>query len=90
MSHDKRQQALFNAVAKLLRPLVRVLLRNGIPVAAFTDVAKHVYVDVAAQEFNVVGRKQTNSRVATITGLSRKEVKRIQAIEGIGDPVDIV
>ena len=90
MSHDKRQQALFNAIAKLLRPLVRVLLRNGIPVAAFTDVAKHVYVDVAAQEFNVAGRKQTNSRVATITGLSRKEVKRIKEIEGIGDPIDIV
>jgi len=90
MSHDKRQQALFNAIAKLLRPLVRVLLRNGIPFAAFTDVAKHVYVDVAAQEFNVAGRKQTNSRVATITGLSRKEVQRIKAIEGIGDPIDIV
>ena len=67
MSHDQRQKALFNAIGKLLKPLVRVLLRNGIPYAAFADVAKHVYVDVAAQEFNLPGRKQTNSRIATIT-----------------------
>ena len=90
MSHDQRQKALFNAIGKLLRPLVRVLLRNGIPYAAFADVAKHVYVDVAAQEFNLPGRKQTNSRIATITGLSRKEVQRIGAMEGIGDPIEIV
>lgn len=90
MSHDQRQKALFNAIGKLLRPLVRLLLRNGIPYAAFADVAKHVYVDVAAQEFNLPGRKQTNSRVATITGLSRKEVQRISAMEGIGDPIEIV
>lgn len=90
MSHEQRQKALFNAIGKLLRPLVRVLLRNGIPYAAFADVAKHVYVEVAAQEFNLPGRKQTNSRIATITGLSRKEVQRIGALEGIGDPIEIV
>ena len=48
-----QQQALFAAILKLLRPLVRILLRNGVPYGAFADIAKRVYVDVAAQEFGV-------------------------------------
>jgi hypothetical protein len=67
-----------------------MLLRHGIPYAAFADLAKHEYVSVADEEFAVSGRKQTNSRVATITGLSRKEVQRVKALEGIGDPIEIV
>ena len=90
MSHDQRQKALFNAIAKLLRPLVRMLLRNGIPYAAFADLAKHEYVNVAASDFAMAGRKQTNSRIATITGLSRKEVQRVKELQGIGDPIDVV
>ncbi len=90
MAHDQRQHALFNAVAKLLRPLIRLLLRHGVPYAAFADLAKREYVNMAADEFEVPGRKQTNSRVATITGLSRKEVQRVKALEGIDDSVDAV
>ncbi len=89
MAHDQRQHALFNAVAKLLRPLIRMLLRHSIPYAAFADLAKHEYVKVA-EEFEVPGRKQTSSRVATITGLSRKEVQRVKALEGIGDPIEVI
>ena len=71
------QKVLFKAVYKLMRPLVRVLLRNGVPYGAFTDIAKRAYVDVAMKEFSVPRKKQTNSRVATITGLSRKEIQRV-------------
>ena len=60
-----------------MRSLVRILLRNGVPYGAFTDIAKRAYVDVAMTEFDVPGKKQTNSRVATITGLSRKEIQRV-------------
>jgi hypothetical protein len=74
------QQALAAAVTRLLRPLVRVLLRNGVPFGAFADLAKSVYVEVAGEEFGVAGRPQTNSRIAVITGLSRKEVLRVQRL----------
>ncbi len=70
-------QALAAAVIKLFRPLVRVLMRNGMSYGAFADLAKRVYVDVAMQEFDVPGRKQTVSRASIITGLSRKEVSRV-------------
>lgn len=68
---------LFNAVTRLLRPLVRILLRNGVSFQTFSDLAKWVYVDVARKDFNISGRKQSKSRVSVITGLSRKEVARV-------------
>ncbi len=74
------QQSLFAAVTKLLRPLARILLRNGIPYATFADLAKRVYVDVAGDEFGIPGRKQSISRIAIITGVSRKEVSRVLSL----------
>ena len=69
--------ALSAAVVRILRPLVRILLRNGMPYGAFADLAEQAYVDIAMAEFGVEGRKQTVSRVSVITGLSRKEVARV-------------
>lgn len=73
-------KALSSAVLRLLRPLVRLLLRNGVSYSAFADLAKWVYVDVANKEFGVAGRKQTDSRISVITGLTRKEAARIKGI----------
>lgn len=61
----------------MLRPLVRILLRNDVPLWTFMEYAKQIYVDVAAREFGVPGRKQTVSRVSLLTGLTRKEVGRL-------------
>ena len=74
-------KALSAAVLRLLRPLVRLLLRNGVTYGDFADLAKWVFVDVASAEFGVEGRKQTDSRVSVITGLSRKEVARVKQID---------
>ncbi|HKT35685.1 MAG TPA: DUF6502 family protein [Nitrospira sp.] len=70
-------QPLLSAVTVLLRPLVRTLLRHGIPCDALYAVAREVYVRVATQEFALPGKKQTTSRVSILTGLTRKEVRRI-------------
>lgn len=78
-------QTLTVAVIKLLRPLVRILLRNSVSFGAFSDLAKGVYIDVAAEEFGIPGRKQSISRVSIITGLTRKEVGRIKALPDLDD-----
>ena len=74
-------KTLAAAILRLLRPLVRVLLRNGVTYGAFADLAKWVFVDVAGKEFSLPGRKQSVSRISVITGLTRKEVSRVQQIE---------
>ena len=78
---QKVTQTLSAAILRMLRPLVRLLLRHGISYGTFADLAKWVYVDVADKEFNVPGRKQSVSRVSVLTGLSRKEVSRVESIE---------
>ena len=82
MKQDAKH-ALLAAVLKLLQPLIRILLRNGIPFGTFADLAKHVYVKIAMEEFGLPNRKQTASRVSIITGLTRKEVSRIQGLSEI-------
>jgi hypothetical protein len=79
------KNAISAAIVKLLRPLVRVLLRNGIPYGTFAELAKWVYVDVASSELGIPGRKQTTSRIAVITGLSRKDVKQFRETEEPSD-----
>lgn len=79
--NDAGHKPLSAAVVRLLRPLVRLLLRNGMSYGAFADLAKWVYVDVATNEFGVAGRRQTDSRVSVITGLTRKEVARLKGTD---------
>ena len=78
--NDEHLKPISAAVLRLLRPLVRILLRNGVSYGTFSDLAKWVYVDVASKEFDIRGRKQSISRVSVITGLSRKEVMRVQQL----------
>lgn len=74
---EKVTKALIAAAERLLRPLVRILLRNGIAYGQFAEIARKVYTDVAYRDFAISGKKQTISRVAVLTGLTRKEVKRL-------------
>jgi hypothetical protein len=76
----KYERKTSERVLKLLRPLARILLRNGVSFSTFSDAAKWIYVDVATKEFRIEGRKQSTSRVSVITGLSRREVMRVRKL----------
>lgn len=80
---ETHSKALVEAIVRILTPLVRILLRNGVSCGAFTELARRVYVDVADRDFIVAGRKQSVSRIAVITGLNRKEVTRIRGLPPI-------
>jgi len=73
----KLQNTLNASVRRLLHPLVRILLRNGVAYGTLAGLIRQVYVDVAFKEFAPQGKKQTVSRVSALTGLTRKEVKRL-------------
>ena len=72
-------QALQAATALVLRPLFRVLLRHSMSFAAFEELAKRVYVDVAMNDFAIHGKKPSISRASILSGLTRKEVSRLVA-----------
>src|SRR5437868_6407397 len=79
MATPKHLQALSAATIRLLRPLVRMLLRNNVSHRTFAELAKLVYVESAKAEFGIPGKKQTTSRIAILSGLTRKDVQRISA-----------
>ncbi len=72
----------------LMRPLIRLVLRNGLMYREFIQMCKHLYVEVASEEYGVRGRQTNVSRVALLTGLDRKEVKRVRDIlQGSDDSI---
>lgn len=77
-------KTMSRAVQKLMRPLVRILLRNGVAYGTLAELVRKTYVDVAYRDFAPKGKKQTVSRVSVLTGLTRKEVRRLQE-SGAGD-----
>lgn len=62
-----------------LRPIARWLLRSGLTWKEFAELSREVFVAVATEEFGLRGRPTNVSRVALLTGLTRREVRRIQA-----------
>lgn len=83
--NDKGSTALAAALVRMLRPLVKLLLKRGVSFKAFSDLAKWVFVNVAAQEFGLGERKNSISRVSVLTGLSRKEVAKLFSLS---EPMD--
>ena len=74
-------------LARLLRPLVRLLIRSGITFPMLTELLRELYVNVAEYDFALLGKEQTDSRVNLLTGVHRKEVRRLR---GAGAPVNAV
>ncbi|KZB97598.1 MAG: hypothetical protein K2X54_15020 [Methylobacterium organophilum] len=79
--------SLHAPLARLLRPLVRLLVARGITFPALTDLLRELYVNVAEYDFALTGKEQTDSRVSLLTGIHRKEVRRLR---GAGAPVSAV
>jgi hypothetical protein len=78
MDEDRAKRALIRAVRTILRPLVRQLIGHGLTFPAFGRVAKEVYIEVATHHFALPFKKQTDSRVALVTGITRKEIGQIR------------
>jgi hypothetical protein len=74
------KQAAFASARLLLRPVVRLLLRCGVTWKELAELCKLVYVEVAAADFGKRGRPTNASRIAILTGLSRREVKRAKEL----------
>lgn len=75
--------ALLTAVRRLLRPLVRLMMKSGVTFPILSDTLRQLFVEVAIQEILVDPRSQTDSRVSILSGVHRKEIKRLRSL-----PVD--
>lgn len=71
--------SMLSALRRIMRPLVRLMLRKGVTYTMFTDVLKEVFVDVAHREFRLDDKVPTDSRISLLTGVHRKDVRRLRS-----------
>jgi len=65
----------------VMRSICRLLLRHGIGFREFSEISKAAFVHVATEDYGIRGRPTNISRVAVMTGLTRKEVKRLRDLD---------
>jgi hypothetical protein len=62
----------------MFRPLVRLLIARSITFPSLAGLLRGVYVEIAVNEFPVADKPQTDSRITLLTGIHRKDVKRLR------------
>jgi hypothetical protein len=76
---DKQKHILGYLARRIFKPLTTLFLRNAIPYKIASNWLKQSYVEVAQSndEFALNGKRQTKSRIAVITGITRVEVDKL-------------
>jgi hypothetical protein len=70
--------ALARALRQALRPLVRLMVANGLTLPYLVELLKSLLVEVADREFRIGEKAPTDSRVSLVTGVHRKDVGRLR------------
>lgn len=74
------EDSIAAACRLILLPIAKFFLRHGLTHREFSEIAKWAFVRVASEDYGLRNRRTNASRVAVMTGLSRKEVRRMREI----------
>jgi hypothetical protein len=74
---DDERQALLDAVHAVLAPLARLAVARGLPCAELEEALRRAVVQAAAELHPQLAPQRSVSRIATATGLNRREVTRL-------------
>jgi len=86
---SQSQRPIVTASLRWLRPIARWLLKSGVTWKEFAELSRGVFVSVAAEEFGLRGRPTNVSRIALLTGMTRREVRRYRESE-VATPLEDV
>jgi hypothetical protein len=75
MAMNNQPTLALDRVLRVLQPLVRLLLRNGVTYTVFTAALKRVFLDAARQELAGRGMAQTDSALSLLSGVHRRDVR---------------
>jgi len=78
MENAVPSKALVSALRRVLYPLVRLMLVQGVTFPFLTELLKGVFVEVAEREFPIGDKASTDSRISLLTGVHRKDVRRLR------------
>ena len=71
------KSTLLASFKPVMRPLVRILVRNGVSYGEFAELLKTIFVDAAQDVLQLADSRQSVARLAITTGLTRPEVSRL-------------
>jgi hypothetical protein len=71
---DNVKTAFSVSLQRLLRPLVRIMLREGLTYPNFIAIAQMAFVESAAKDFAGKGAKATPASLCALTGMSVQEI----------------
>jgi hypothetical protein len=71
---------------RLLRPLVRFLIAEQLTFPRIDALLRSLYVEVADEQFPLRDKEPSASRAALLTGIHRREVKRLREAGAAEDP----
>ena len=74
MDDISAKTVLIRSAFRLFTALARVLLRYSVSAQEAEQLLRRAFVEVAARDHGLRGRPTSKSRIASLTGLSRKEV----------------
>ena len=77
---SKNQLLIANALKRVFRPFVKLMLANNLTYTFAIDVLKTLFVEVADQDFTIDNKRQTDSRISLMSGVHRKDVKRLREL----------
>ena len=83
-ANNNNVNGLNEAFLALLKPLARLFLRFGRGFREFSELSKTAFVCVASADYGIGGRPTNGSRIAAMTGISRKEISRLRQKSGLG------
>ena len=70
-------------VLRVLQPLVRLLLRNGVTYTVFAAALKRVFLAAAQQELAGRQMASTDSAVSLLSGLHRRDVRNLRRVDTV-------
>lgn len=71
------KENLLAAFRYLLKPLVRLAVKNAVAFPEFSEVLKQAYVDVAAKQFEAGGKEPTVEGISLIANIEMTQVRSI-------------
>src|ERR1700679_3708480 len=74
---DNVKTALSLSLLRLLRPLVRIMLREGLTYPHFAAIAQMAFVESAARDFVGKEMKSSASSVCALTGMTSQEINAV-------------
>lgn len=72
------------ALTHVLKPLARLMIEHGLQLPAMLELLKKSLVDDAVRTYGDANKASTDTRIALLTGVHRKDVKRLRAMPEAG------